>query len=201
MENEGKRTSKFQMFLFLIFIPLIFLIIIVYSVLTFAGFSPVEKTMNFAKTIPYVGDYLKPKEEKEKQTEEDKLANVQEDFKKEKKKLKETIEKQKTELKKLETDVTTKETEIQRLTQEVSSLEEQLETVEEKEKTAKSKDIAKVYSAMSSGKAAELIPNLSTDEAMYILTSLKDKQVTDILSKMSTEDAVKYTKMLNEQNG
>ena len=49
---------------------------------------------------------------------------------------------------------------------------------------------------MSSKKAAEIIPNLKEAEAMLILTSLDDKQVADILTKMSVDEAVKYTNLI-----
>jgi flagellar motility protein MotE (MotC chaperone) len=49
---------------------------------------------------------------------------------------------------------------------------------------------------MTSKKAAELIPNLNEVDAMLILTSLDDRQVADILSKMNVDAAVKYTNLL-----
>lgn len=196
MENKKQDYGKFQWFFFVVFIPIIFTVTLVVVILSVAGFDVLGKTKAVLAEVPVVEKLFKD----EKQgVSDDEVAEVKEAAQQieEKKELEQTIKEQTSMITALEKDVTIKEKEIQTLNQEIKSLEAQIEVINKAESENKSKDIAKLYDNMSSKKAAEIIPNLKEADAMLILTSLDDKQVADILTRMTVEDAVKYTNLLS----
>ncbi|MFC0271296.1 MotE family protein [Metabacillus herbersteinensis] len=195
MEKTERDYGKFQWFFFVIFIPVLFTLILVSVILTMAGFDPLGKTKDFASTLPFIDKLV----EEEKVNSDTNVQKVSEKLQQEQTGLKKTLANQNADISALENDVSLKESEIGRLNQEVKSLEEQIKLLEESNKESSSKDIAKIYGEMSSKKAAEIIPILDTDDAMMILTSIKDDQLTAVLEKMTAEDAAKYTKLLAEQ--
>ncbi|MFS0879815.1 MotE family protein [Metabacillus niabensis] len=195
MENEKHEYGKFQWFIFVILIPVLFTITLVVVILSVAGVDILGKTKAVLAEVPIVEklfDDEKEKQDKGETVQSDKVSVANE----ENKKLENTIEEQTSMISALEQDVTNKETEIQKLQQEIKSLEEQLETINQSDSQDKAKDISKLYDNMSSKKAAEIIPKLNQDDALTILTSLDDKQVADILAKMTVDDAVKFTSLL-----
>lgn len=198
MEKEKKEYGKLQWFFFVILIPIIFTLTLVIVILSVAGFDVFGKTKMALAEIPVVEKLFKDEEKETKDTSGKDVSEAATDneAKAEKLKLEQKIDEQDIEIDALEKDLSLKEKEVQNLNQEVKSLEEQLESLDNVEPEKKSRDIAKLYDNMSSKKAAEIIPNLKEAEAMLILTSLDDKQVADILTKMSVEDAVKYTNLI-----
>jgi flagellar motility protein MotE (MotC chaperone) len=195
MENNKQEYGKFQWFFFVILIPTIFTATLVLVILSVAGFDVLGKTKTLLAEVPVIEKLFK---DEKLETTTDAEADVKEatQLKDEKEKLEKTIEEQSSIIGALEKDVTIKEKEIQNLNQEINSLESQIEDINNTNSENKSKDIAKLYDNMSSKKAAEIIPNLNEADAMLILTSLDDKQVADILTKMTVDDAVKYTNLL-----
>jgi flagellar motility protein MotE (MotC chaperone) len=195
MENNKQEYGKFQWFFFVILIPTIFTATLVLVILSVAGFDVLGKTKTLLAEVPVIEKLFK---DEKLETTTDAEADVKEatQLKDEKEKLEKTIEEQSSIIGALEKDVTIKEKEIQNLNQEINSLESQIEGINNTKSENKSKDIADLYDNMSSKKAAELIPNLNEADAMLILTSLDDKQVADILTKMTVDDAVKYTNLL-----
>lgn len=194
METEKQEYGKFQWFFFVIFIPIIFTLTLVGVILTVAGFDVLGKAKTTLAEVPVVEKLFKDDQQKETISAE---PTKEKEAQEEKEKLEKTIEEQTEMISALEQDVTIKEKENQKLTQEISSLEKQLADLKNTETETNSKDIAKLYDNMSSKKAAEIIPNLTQEDALLILTSLDDKQVADILSKMSVDDAVKFTNLLS----
>ena len=197
METKKQEYSKLQWFFFVIFIPVVFTLTLVLIILSVAGFDVLGKAKSTITSIPVVENLVNKEEEK---TDESAIAVKEQETQEENKKLEKTIEEQATMISALESDVGAKEKEVQKLTQEISSLEKQIEEIAKAEEESQSRDIGKLYDNMSSKKAAEIIPNLTQDDALLILSSLDDKQVADILSKMSVEDAVKFTNLLSSNS-
>jgi flagellar protein FlbB len=196
MEDEKQEYGKFQWFFFVILIPIIFTITLVVIILNVAGFDVLGNTKSVLAEVPVIEKFFNDKEQETKVNEAAEARNTVKQNE-EKKELEQTIEEQTSMIKALEQDVTTKENEIQKLSQEIKSLESQLEDIKKSNAEKKTKDITKLYDNMSSKKAAELIPRLKEADAILILTSLDDRQVADILSKMPVDDAVKYTNLLS----
>ena len=196
MKSEKQEYGKFQWFFFVIFIPVVFTLTLVVIILSVAGFDIYGKAKSAITNIPVVENLVN----KEESTEDTEQALIEQGEQEENKKLEKTIEEQATMISALENDVDIKEKEVQKLTQEISSLEKQLEELAKADEESQMRDIGKLYDNMSSKKAAEIIPNLSQDDALLILSSLDDKQVADILSKMSVDDAVKFTNLLSSNS-
>ncbi|OAS83334.1 MULTISPECIES: MotE family protein [Metabacillus] len=194
MENKKQEYGKFQWFFFVILIPTIFTATLVLVILSVAGFDVLGKTKTLLG-VPVV-EKLFNDDKQETTTDAEVAVKEATQQKDEKEKLEKTIQEQSSIIGALENDVTIKEKEIQNLNQEINSLESQIEDINNAKSENKSKDIAKLYDNMTSKKAAEIIPNLNEADAMLILTSLDDKQVADILTKMTVDDAVKYTNLL-----
>jgi flagellar motility protein MotE (MotC chaperone) len=180
VKNKEKDSSKLQWTFFVIVIPFIFTVTFITVILTVA-------ILHLPGTAEHTGVH-------EKKNSKNADASLTAELEEENKLQKTTIEKQQQEISALENDADLKVREIQQLSQEVKSLKEQLLGTENKEKEGK--DIAKLYEKMSSKKAAEIIPFLTDEEALLILTSIKDDQLIAVMEKMSAEDAAKYTKML-----
>lgn len=194
MENENDKQDygKIQWFFFVVLIPILFTITLVVVILSVAGFDVIGKSKTVLQKVPVIENLFKEEQTETSDTLEQTALQEEEN-----EKLNQTIEEQTTMISTLEKDVTLKEKEIQKLNQDISSLEKQLEEINKSsESETKAKDIGKLYDNMTSKKAAEIIPNLSQDDAMLILTSLDDKQVADILTKMTVEDAVKFTNLI-----
>jgi flagellar motility protein MotE (MotC chaperone) len=195
MENNKQEYGKFQWFFFVILIPTIFTATLVLVILSVAGFDVLGKTKTLIAEVPVIEKLFKD-DKQETTTDAEVAVKEATQQKDEKEKLEKTIEEQSSIIGALENDVMIKEKEIQNLNQEINSLETQIEEINNAKSENKSKDIAKLYDNMTSKKAAEIIPNLNEADAMLILTSLDDKQVADILTKMTVDDAVKYTNLL-----
>jgi flagellar motility protein MotE (MotC chaperone) len=191
VKNKEKDSSKLQWTFFVIVIPFIFTVTFITVILTVAGVDVAgkmkEAILHLQGTAEHTGVH-------EKKNSKNADASLTAELEEENKLQKTTIEKQQQEISALENDADLKVREIQQLSQEVKSLKEQLLGTENKEKEGK--DIAKLYEKMSSKKAAEIIPFLTDEEALLILTSIKDDQLIAVMEKMSAEDAAKYTKML-----
>ncbi|USK35703.1 hypothetical protein LIT25_10610 [Bacillus sp. F19] len=188
MKNNENDSSKLQWTFFVIVIPFIFTVTFITVILTVARVDVAGKMKGVILHLQGTAEHTSVHEEKNSKNAD---ASHTAELEKANKFQKNTIEKQQQEISAAENDADLKVREIQQLSQEVKSLKEQLLGTENKEK-----DIAKLYEKMSSKKAAEIIPFLSDEEALLILTSIKDDQLIAVMEKMSVEDAAKYTKML-----
>ncbi|WP_299090082.1 hypothetical protein [uncultured Metabacillus sp.] len=199
MESEKKEYGKFQWFFFVIFIPFIFTVVLLGIIFSVAGFDVLGKTKEVLTEASLVENLFNKKGE-DLVVNEKTGKEQDEQQKEESEKLQNTLEEQTAMIDALEKDVSVKEKEIQKLNQEIKSLQTQIESLNSAETKENTVDLAKLYENMSSKKAAEIIPKLNNDEALFILTSLDDTQIADILAKMTVDDAVKFTNLLAENS-
>ncbi|KZZ82847.1 MotE family protein [Bacillus sp. SJS] len=194
MENNKKEYGKFQWFLFVILIPLFFTVTLAAIILSVAG-------INVAGTAAeWISSLTGTSQKNEGQASQSVPANGElKKAEKDNKELAASISAHKQEIKAMENDVLLKEKKIASLSKEVEDLKAQLE--QKASVKADQKDIAKLYEGMSASKAANILPLLGEDDAMKILNTLKDDQVTSILEKMSPENAALYTGKLADSKG
>ncbi|MCY8391464.1 MotE family protein [Bacillus haynesii] len=187
--TEEKKAGKFQTFLFVIVIPLIFLIVVAFVGMWLLGVN----FQDAASKIPVVKELVKSGEDQEI----DHAAKQQEN---KAEKLQKTIDEQKSEIETLTSDLKTSDQEIKRLKQKISSLEKTAKDEKEQdEKNAEGQGdgkVVKIYESMQSNKAAKILSELKEEEAINILDSLSKKKVTEILSKMSPDKAAVFTEKL-----
>lgn len=65
-DEETKKTSKLQWFLFVVFIPLLFTISVVLLILTFSGINVFEQGKKYASQLPFVSQWIEGTEANEK---------------------------------------------------------------------------------------------------------------------------------------
>ncbi|MBA2878693.1 flagellar motility protein MotE (MotC chaperone) [Anoxybacillus kamchatkensis] len=190
-EEETKKTSKFQWFLFVVFIPLLFTISVVLLILTFSGINVFEQGKKYASQLPFVSQWIEGTEANEKKKLQEQIVE-----------LKATIVEKEKRLTKANDALKEKEGEIDALKQEIARLKAEKEQAQEPttpptEQTNTSRvDVVKMYETMSPKKAAEIIPQMSDREAVDLLSQLKTDKVAAILEKMDAANAAKYTSLL-----
>ncbi|WP_461200431.1 MotE family protein [Anoxybacillus sp. TBDG-1] len=191
-EEETKKTSKFQWFLFVIFIPLLFTISVVLLILTFSGINVFEQGKKYASQLPFVSQWIEGTEANEKKKLQEQIVEFKAAI----------VEKEK-QLKKANDTLKEKEAEIDALKQEIARLQAEKEQAQEPtttptpEQTSGTRvDVVKMYETMSPKKAAEIIPQMSDQEAVNLLSKLKTDKVAAILEKMDATNAAKYTSLL-----
>lgn len=190
-DEETKKTSKLQWFLFVVFIPLLFTISIVLLILTFSGINVFEQGKKYAAQLPFISQWIEGTEENEKKKLQEQLIE-----------LKATIVEKEKQLKKANDAIKEKEAEIDALKQEIARLQAEKEQVQEtttpstEQTDATRVDVVKMYETMSPKKAAEIIPQMSDQEAVNLLSKLKADKVAAILEKMDAQNAAKYTSLL-----
>ncbi|MTH52745.1 hypothetical protein GKZ89_04930 [Bacillus mangrovi] len=193
MENK-KEYGKFQWFLFVIFIPLVFTLTLTAVILSMAGVD-VGKTAIDAISAAGGTKNSEQDEKPSSPASSERLKNAED----ENGELTKQLSIQEQEIDAMENDVLLKEKKIAGLTKEVEDLKAQLDAASSAQ--SGQKDITKLYEDMSSSKAAEILPLLGEEDAMKILQTMKDAQVTDILEKMTPEEAAMYTGKLADNKG
>ncbi|MCH1623782.1 MotE family protein [Fredinandcohnia quinoae] len=191
METTEKDYSKIQWFLFVIFIPTLFTVILVIVLLSVAGVNTLGMVKDFAEKVPVISNLF---------TEEEKATEKNEKTEEKVVKLQTEISKKKESIDKLEKSLTTKQEEIDSLKLEISKLTNELTSLQEDtlSKGRTFEELTKMYETMSPKNAALIIPNLKESDAKEILATIKTDKLAAILEKMSPEDAAKYTELLTK---
>ncbi|CUA80108.1 MotE family protein [Anoxybacillus suryakundensis] len=190
--EETKKTSKFQWFLFVVFIPLLFTISVVLLILTFSGINVFEQGKKYASQLPFVSQWIEGTEANEKKKLQEQIVE-----------LKAAIVEKEKQLKKANDALKEKEAEIDALKQEIARLQAEKEQAQEPTTTPTTEqtngtrvDVVKMYETMTPKKAAEIIPQMSDQEAVNLLSKLKTDKAAAILEKMDATNAAKYTSLL-----
>lgn len=190
-EVEGKKSNKFQMFIFVFLIPFLFLVTVGLVVLSFAGVNVFEKSKELGAKVPFISSLIA---EEDSQTEEEWEKNLIT--------LEGEIKDREAEIEKLESEIEGKEAEVERTNLEKEQLQQQIDellAIQEENKRA-FKDIIKTYETMSAKKAAPIITAMNEQEALKILTTIKSDQLAAIMESMTAENAAKYTELLTAES-
>lgn len=186
-EKESKKSSKFQGFIYVVLIPLLFAITVALVAMTFLGYNVFELTKEYGQKIPFISSVFS----------EDETQSVK-GLEKEMIKLEAEIKDREAKISQLQTDLDSKEAEISKVQIEKERLEEEIDeltAMKEQNKRA-FKDIVKTYETISAKKAAPILAQMSEDEALQILSSVKADTLAAIMEKMEPEDAARYTELL-----
>jgi flagellar protein FlbB len=191
-ENDEKSYSKFQWFLFVILIPLLFAITLALVIMTVSGVNVFDAAKKYGEKIPGIAQLI-PNEKKasEEILKEDLIEQ------------KATVEEKTMEIKKLEKELENKQKEIDSLKNEIERLNAEMETKQSTEQENQQgqtiEDIVKMYESMSAKSAANIIPEMSDNDAVKILSSLDSEKAAAILEKMDPANAAKYTALLTKR--
>lgn len=183
--DNGKNSSKFQWFFFVIVIPFLFAIVIALVVMTIAGLNVFDLANQYRDKIPGVSSVI----DKDVETEDSDESLFT---------LKATIEDQKAEITKLQNELENKQMEIDESKIKIENLNKELTLLQEKEKeiTIKLEELAKVYEAMSSKNAASIFSEMDVEETLDIIGKMNNDSRAAILEKMEPTKAAELTVLL-----
>ncbi|MED3552189.1 MotE family protein [Cytobacillus praedii] len=186
-ELESKKTSRFQSFIFVVLIPLLFTITVALIVMTILGYNVFELTKEYGQKIPFISSALS-----------DDASNSAKDVETKMIELEAEIKDREAKIANLETELESKDQEISRAKLEKEQLESEIEelTAMKEDNKRAFKDIVKTYETISAKKAAPILSQMSETEALEILTNLKSDTLAEIMEKMEPEDAARYTELL-----
>ncbi|MFE4893908.1 MotE family protein [Peribacillus butanolivorans] len=188
------KISKFQWFL-VIFIPLIFAVTVAMVVFSVAGVNVVEKAKEMSAKIPFAEliqkDEVKENSAKDTEKVSRKLA-----------KLETEIENKEKEIEKLEGIIDTRDKAVEKAKAEKQQLQSEVKQLRESQDGSKKtfKDIIRTYETMAPKKSAPIITEMSDEDAVKILASMKADILAKVLEQMTTADAARLTKRLTEQS-
>lgn len=186
-ELETKKTSRFQSFIYVVLIPLLFTITVALIVMTILGYNVFELTKEYGQKIPFVSSMIS-----------DDASDSAKDIETNMIELEAEIKDREAKITKLETELESKDQEISRAELEKERLQEEIDelTAMKEENKRAFKDIVKTYETISAKKAAPILSQMSETEALQILTNLKSDRLAEIMEKMEPEDAARYTELL-----
>ncbi|MDQ0245685.1 flagellar motility protein MotE (MotC chaperone) [Bacillus fengqiuensis] len=192
MLEEEKKHSKLQVFFFVIFIPLVFTIMMVYVLLTLYGVDVNGKVKEAVKDLPIISK----EEQKEQEVEELNLQKSQDI-----KQLETSLQEKKKKIHDMQDKLNEKDLEIENLQIQVQRLNEQLAEADKKREAEQTglKEMVSVYEKMAPKKAALIISELEEDKAMMLLSQFKPDKLSAILEKMDPPIAAKYTGLLSKE--
>ncbi|KKB42360.1 MotE family protein [Bacillus thermotolerans] len=185
--EEGKGYGVFQWIIFMIVIPLLFALLVTLIVMTVAGINVLEK----AKELPVISQIMDEESADNGKENNERVALLKEEAKQKDVKIQE-LEK---ELEQSKREVEELLTEKDRLELEIQKMKEQEK--EKEEKKAQDRSIISTYESMSPKNVANILVNLTDDEAVEILSEMSTDQQADILEKLPPETAAKYTGLLS----
>jgi flagellar protein FlbB len=191
-ENESKLVNKFQWFLFVGIIPLLFAVIVFVIVLTFAGFDVGGAAKKYGQFIPGVSSLI-PTEEGEIDLE----AKLRQDVND----LETLNQDQLAMVEQLEKEAEEKEGKITDLQMQIEKLNEELRTKgqQQQDKEQTLGELSKIYESMSAKNAAAILTELEDQDALTILRTLSTDTLGPILEKMEPVDAARFTKLLADE--
>lgn len=188
-QNDKKTKNKFQWFLYVVLIPLLFAIFIGLVVAQVAGVNVFEKAKEISTKLPFAASAnSETKSGKSLKKYEDKIVDLQAE-----------IENKNAELTQLQSKIDSQDTEKNQLLLEQKRLQDEiteLKQIQEKNKKAFS-EIVRTYETMSAKNAAPIILNMNDKEALKILSNMKSDVLAKVMEKMPADRAAKYTELLS----
>lgn len=189
-EKENQRESKFQGFLLVVAIPILFAIVVALVALSFLGINIFETAKDIGGRVPFLSEIVK----------EDKQPSVEE-FQKNIVSLEAEIKDREAKVEQLQSKIESKDTQLKRIELEKTQLQAQIEeltAIQEENKRA-FKEIVKTYETMSAKSAAPIISKMDSDEAVKILTNIKPESLAAIMEKLPADVAARYTELLTNE--
>ncbi|MCJ8010604.1 kinesin [Paenibacillus sp. KQZ6P-2] len=203
-EIEEESAGGFERFLFFM-IPIIFTVVLIGVLLTLFNVDVRNNMLDFANKIPVVKNWVP---DPVKDPEKTKLQNA-----------KDQIDSEKATIDQLKKDLAAKDAELQKAKEEKAQQEEKLKSAQEQLDSAQKsafnasangndtntdpyekqiKDLAKMYADMSPSKAAPILQNMTMDEAVELLSAMKNENRMAILAKMDPKIAADITVKLKD---
>ncbi|RXT15117.1 MotE family protein [Ammoniphilus sp. CFH 90114] len=200
---EERKYGKLEWFFYIIFLPLLFTAVLTGLLLNLLGYDILNKVLTVGNKIPYVEKYLPDPSTGN----EDEQGSAQPDYQlqvaqltEEVAALNEEIQRKQTEIEDIKKEYESNDDQVKKLKDEIVNLQKQLEDkrVSNEERQAKMKELAKLYTTMSASKAAPIMENLSLEEAVLVLGTMKPNERAGIVAKMNPQKAAELTILLKD---
>ena len=181
--NEEKKAGKLQWVLFVIVIPIVFAITMLFVVLSVMGINPMDQL----KEAPVVSSFVDSKDEEILQSQLDEI--------------KKEIENKNTQIENLQSEIGQKETKIEELKNEIADLNVELERKEQTLLTEEEtiKKMSNSFSGIEPKIAAEIVVEMEDKVALKLLEQMSDEERGKVLGAMKPEQAATYTDSLIER--
>ncbi|UCZ51723.1 hypothetical protein LGQ02_12705 [Bacillus shivajii] len=174
--SENKKTNKLQMFFMVVFIPAIFAIILALVLLYYMGINVSENVQQAFSALPFIDSEVEDEDESSMEERFVQLEHENENYL--------------TQIEQLEYELSMKDEEINQLQLEIESLIQIEESEEESpnERTGVN-DVVQTIENMTASRAANIISELSDEEAVMYLRLMSVDTRSQILSRMDAERA------------
>ncbi|MBY0060309.1 MotE family protein [Priestia aryabhattai] len=191
--EEEKSYSKSQVFLFLIFIPGVFLILAAYIVLTLLGVNVNDKVSAMTQAIPFVSSEQSQKNENIQQSNEEMQKQIDS--------LQKKLSTEEKQAAAYEKTISTKDRQMDELKIKMRDMEDKAddEAKKQKDNQLAKKEVIATYENMSPKNAALIFAELKEDKAVAMFKQFKASTRTAILEKMDPKVAARYTTLLTNQ--
>ncbi|PFA67881.1 hypothetical protein CN378_10210 [Bacillus sp. AFS015802] len=189
IEEEKKEShNRFQRFIFIIVIPLLFAITFALVIMTFSGINVFEKAQSLSSDIPFLAKVIPSDDAVDRKQLQERIIS-----------LKASMEDQEAKMARLQSEMDEKDTENEQLQATIQQQKEELAELRQigEENKRAFKEVVSTFESMSAKSAAPVLMNMEDEEAMKILSNIKPDTLADILEKMPPEDAAKYTGLLS----
>lgn len=191
LEQNDNKYNRFQWFLIVVLIPLLFAITVTIIVMTVAGKNVFETVKDLGQKVPFISNYISSDTSNSIEQLESNLVSLEA-----------SIQDGKAKIEKLESQLDNKDEEIERYQLEKEQLQIQIDelmAIQEENKRA-FKEIVQTYETISPKKAAPILVSMDDKEALKILTNIKADTLAKIMENMSADDAAKYTELLTTES-
>lgn len=193
--QEEKSYSKWEWFFYMICIPALFASILGGVLLSLLGVNVVGKVLGWANSIPYV-EKIVPDVAQEADPEaaknqkiEKQLVSAQTD-----------LNKNKHQVTKLQEESSKKDATIQDLQKQVQDLQKMMENkkTDDEQRQKQFQEMSKLYTSMPARSAAAIVENLSVEEAVTVMTTMKPEQRAQLLAKMDPKKAADISILIKD---
>lgn len=191
-EKESQNTSRFQGFLYVVAIPVLFAIVVALVALSILGINIFETAKDIGGKIPFISDLVSEEKQPSIEVFEKSIISLEAEIKDREAKMEQ-----------LQSKIDSKDTQLKRMELEKAQLQAQIEeltAIQEENKRA-FREIVKTYETMSAKSAAPIISKMDTGEAIKILTNIKPESLAAIMEKLPAEEAAKFTELLTNETG
>ena len=181
--KKEKKAGKFQWFVFLILIPVLFALVLGTVILSILGVNVADLGKNAIQDFPLAAAMFE-EEKSEESVESTDVINEKEE-----------------EITRLQQELDTKNQEIRTLEEELEELHISMEAEREEEEPASNshlKEVAQIYENMSAGKAAAILSEMNNGDILLHMEEMSTEARASILGKMEPEKAAKIMNELND---
>lgn len=200
MEPSSERNySKLEWLFYIIILPILFVSIITITLLWFLDYDVKTNLLKAFNKVPGIEKLID-----DEQIIEDGYMSTnpsKEEMQLTLEELRKSLNEKDMLLTRAEDDALDKDEEIARLNAQVKELEAKLNEKNTSDKAREDEiaELAKVYSNMNPKNAANIISNLSTEEAVLILSQMTVDSKSKILEKMDPKSAANISILLKDQ--